>query len=544
MHEQTLARLGAEALGTGIADDVHPGDGVPGEPEAASGAQSGRPDDLHLDELVVPPADAVDGLGAQPDLGPELSDGEFSLLGDRDAPAARGPAARAASVSTPDPVSGGAVAGEAAPWGVALHCELADGLPALPGPGGGGVALVLVRLFGEPIGLLTLGAPRRGLTPAELGRAITEALTSELRPRFEDCGLEWTGELPVDGLQPPRTPRFVAGRERVLAEGPEITVAVCTRDRTDGVERVIASLREQHYPRLRILIVDNAPSDDGTERVVRRLQHEIDIDYVREDRPGLSWARNRAIEDSRSEIIAWADDDEVCDPWWATEIARGFVEVPEAGAVTGMVAPAELHTRNQMWFEQYSGVGRGRGFRRAVFSPATAAQQSPLYPLPPWGAGANMAFRRSAIEAIGRFDPALGTGTRTLAGEDTAALSALLYTGGTVVYQPSAIVFHRHRRDYAALERVMLGYGRGLSAYYASMVARHPRCLPELVRLSRRAVRDQLSSRGGRLTTLAGFPPELLRLNRRGLLQGAFLYPGAALRARRLAGAPAGGSPR
>jgi glycosyltransferase involved in cell wall biosynthesis len=544
MREQTLARLGAEAPGTGIVDDIHPGDGVQGEPEAAPGGQPGRPDDLHLGELVIPPADAVDGLGSQPDLGPELSDGEFSLLGDRDAPAEEGPAARAASVSTPDPVSARAVAGETAPWGIALECELADGLPALPGPGGGGVALVLVRLFGEPIGLLNLAQPRRGLTPAELGRAIAEALAAELRPRFEDCGLDWTGELPADGLQPPRTPSFVAGRERVLADGPEITVAVCTRDRTDGVERLIASLREQHYPRLRVLVVDNAPSDDGTERLVRRLQREIDIDYVREDRPGLSWARNRAIEESRSEIIAWADDDEVCDPWWATEIARGFVEVPEAGAVTGMVAPAELHTRNQMWFEQYSGVGRGRGFARAVFSPATAAQQSPLYPLPPWGAGANMAFRRSAIEAIGRFDPALGTGTRTLAGEDTAALSSLLYTGGTVVYQPSAIVFHRHRRDYAALERVMLGYGRGLSAYYASMVARHPRCLTELVRLSRRAVRDQVSSRGGRLTTLTGFPPELLRLNRRGLLQGAFLYPGAALRARRLADAPAGGGRR
>ena len=82
----------------------------------------------------------------------------------------------------------------------------------------------------------------------------------------------------------------------------------------------------------------------------------------------------------------------------------------------------------------------------------------------------------------------------------------------------------------------MLGYGRGLSAYYASMALRHPSCLPELVRLSRRALRDQLSSRGRRLSGLDGFPPELLRINRKGLLQGAFIYPGARLHARRLAG--------
>ena len=146
-----------------------------------------------------------------------------------------------------------------------------------------------------------------------------------------------------------------------------------------------------------------------------------------------------------------------------------------------------------------------------------------------------MAFRREAIERIGRFDCALGTGTATLAGEDTAAFSALLLAGGTIVYQPSAIVHHRHRRDYAALERVMLGYGRGLSAYYASMIARRPSCLPELVRLSRRAVRDQLAPDGQKLRELDGFPPELLRINRKGLLQGAFMYPGARLRARRMA---------
>ena len=103
------------------------------------------------------------------------------------------------------------------------------------------------------------------------------------------------------------------------------------------------------------------------------------------------------------------------------------------------------------------------------------------------------------------------------------------------MYQPSAIVYHRHRRDYGALERVMLGYGRGLSAYYASMLVRHPSCLPELVRLSGRAMRDQVSHDGQRLTELDGFPRELLRINRKGLLQGAFKYPGARLRARRLA---------
>lgn len=424
--------------------------------------------------------------------------------------------------------------------GTVVQCELSVEIPAIGAQAPGAVTLVLVRLFTEPIGLLSLTPGRRGLTPAELAQEIVAELAVELRERFADCAIPWTGSLPVDGLRPGRTPGFIIGRQRALAEGPAITAVICTRDRPDDLALALDSLHAQRYPRLRTLVVDNAPSDDRTRRLVCELARTREIDYVREPRAGLSWARNRAIEASDTEIIAWADDDEICDPWWAAEIARAFVEVPEAGAVTGPVAPAELETQSQAWFEQYSGLRRGRGFARAVFSPATTDRQSPLYPLPPYGAGANMAFRRGAIERIGRFDCALGTGTATLAGEDTAALSALLLAGGTIVYQPSAIVHHRHRRDFAALERVMLGYGRGLSAYYASMLVRDPTCLVEIVRLTGRALRDHLSPDGQRLGELDGFPKELLRINRKGLLQGAFMYPGAWLRARRLASAAAG----
>jgi glycosyltransferase involved in cell wall biosynthesis len=426
------------------------------------------------------------------------------------------------------------------PAGVVLECELSDSVPAILEHTAGTHMFVIVRLFSEPIGLLSRTLPPDGLQADELASLIVDELGTELRPRIEDCGLRWTGELPTVGLRPPRTPSFLESREHVLREGPEMTVAVCTRDRTEDLAILLDSLDQQEYPRLRILVVDNAPSDDRTRRLVSALARERDIEYVAESRPGLSWARNRAIEASESEVIAWADDDERCDRWWAAEVARGFVEVPDAGAVTGIVVPCELETQSQEWFEQYSGVGRGRGFTRAVFSPATAHDQSPLYPLPPYGAGANMAFRRGAIDRIGRFDCALGAGTATLAGEDTAALSALLLAGGTIVYQPSAIVRHRHRRDYAALERVMLGYGRGLSAYYASIVLRQPGCLPELVRLSRRALHDQVSSNGRRLGGLDGFPRELLRINRKGLLQGAFMYPVARRHARHLAGTSAG----
>jgi cellulose synthase/poly-beta-1,6-N-acetylglucosamine synthase-like glycosyltransferase len=197
--------------------------------------------------------------------------------------------------------------------------------------------------------------------------------------------------------------------------------------------------------------------------------------------------------------------------------------------------PGELVTKSQDWFEDFSGVLRGRGFTRAVFSPATARTQSPLYPLPPFGTGGNMAFRRDVLKEVGGFDCALGAGTVTRGGEDSAMLSTLMMRGATIVYQPSAIVHHYHRRDYDTLLRHLEGYGRGLAAYYASMLANRPGGTVKFLRASGDAVRNHFARTGGRHGDLSeDFPRDLLRANRRGLLQGWFAYPVARVRARRM----------
>jgi GT2 family glycosyltransferase len=421
--------------------------------------------------------------------------------------------------------------------GVVVDCDVANGIPSIAAPRDGTQSLIIVRVFTEPIGVLSPRLPGGLLEPHVLAAMIVQELGPQLRQRVVDSGLPWSPELATNGLYPPRTPGFLETRARVLHEGPEITVAVCTRDRPQILTLLLESLIEQQYKRLRVLVVDNAPSDGRTRQLVTDLSRRHDIEYVEEPHPGLSWARNRAIEASDSEIIAWADDDETCDPNWAAELARGFVEVPAAGAVTGIVIPSELETESQVWFEDYCGVRRGRGFTRAVFSPATRSLHSPLYPLPPFGSGNNMAFRRHALEQIGGFDCALGAGTLTGAAEDTAALSNLLMAGGTIVYQPTAIVRHHHRRDYASLRRQMQCYGRGLGAYYMSMLVHHPAYALELLRLSPRAIRDKFSGDGPSANGLdPGFPRDLVGANRLGLLQGPFLYGWTRLQVRRSAG--------
>jgi glycosyltransferase involved in cell wall biosynthesis len=415
-----------------------------------------------------------------------------------------------------------------------LELDLADGLEAIPGIDASGTpwsaALVLVRVFTEPIGILTLALSPEGIGVEELALAISSELGEEVESRVRSCRLQWSGHVPIHGLRPDLTPPFLEARELALRDAPSITVAICTRERPEGLSRVLASLRAQEYPSLQVLVVDNAPRDDRSRLVAAEHASHLDLSYVVEPRPGLSRARNRSIDVSDSEIIAWIDDDEECDPWWAAELARGFVEHPHADAVSGMILPAEIETPAQLWFERYGGHSKGRDFTPAVFSWRSRTSQSPLYPLPPFGTGGSMAFRREAIERIGRFDCALGAGTPTLAGEDTAAFSTLLFLGGTMVWQPTALVSHWHRRDLDALRKLFRGYGRGLGAFYASMILRHPESLPELVRLAPQAFKDLTSPDGLRLGGIGeDFPRGLLKTHRTGLLQGPAMYVRARL---------------
>jgi GT2 family glycosyltransferase len=409
--------------------------------------------------------------------------------------------------------------------------ELSEPLPAIAAHGPDGQraerAWLLVRLYTEPIGSLLLDLPEDGLAPAALMSAVDSAMGAVIRQRRAAAGA-----AAALGLAPP----YLARRAEVLRTGPPLTVVVCTREHPAELARCLDSLLAQRYPRFRVLVVDNAPTSRATYEVARQAAVKRGpVDYLVEPRPGLSHARNRAVAASPGQTLAWIDDDEVADPYWLSEVARALVEHPEADVVSGVIVPAELATDPQLWFEQFGGHSKGRGFTPDLFSPATAHRQSPLYPLPPFGTGANMTFRPGVIERIGGFDPALGAGTPAMGSEDTLAFTQVLRAGGTIVYQPSALVRHYHRPDLANLHRQLVGYGTGLTAAYTSLVMADPRVVWPLLRLLPTALRDLLGTDSPRVAGLRpDFPRELLRANRAGMFRGPLAY----LRGRRQDRAP------
>ncbi len=82
---------------------------------------------------------------------------------------------------------------------------------------------------------------------------------------------------------------------------------------------------------------------------------------------------------------------------------------------------------------------------------------------------------------------------------------------------------------------MFVGYGRGLTAFYTSVVLHKPRAIPRLLALVPRALRDLASPSGDRLGDLGDdFPRQLIRANLRGMLQGPVMYLRARVRARQL----------
>ncbi|MGY1787285.1 glycosyltransferase family 2 protein [Geodermatophilus sp. SYSU D00698] len=248
-------------------------------------------------------------------------------------------------------------------------------------------------------------------------------------------------------------------RWRATADGALLTVVVCTRDRPDDLELCLTALDGMTVDVAEVLVVDNASTTDHTREVVASHPRAR---YVREPRRGLDWARNRGLIETRTPLVAYVDDDVLVHPRYAEALLMAFAAHPDAGAITGLVTPAELSTPAQVQFEAAGGFGRGYRQRRLQAESTDPRDTARVvFHIGAIGTGASMAFRRGRILAVGGFDPALDVGTPTHGGGDLEALCRLLTAGDLLVYEPAAVVRHRHRRTMAELRAQRRSDGTG-----------------------------------------------------------------------------------
>lgn len=248
-----------------------------------------------------------------------------------------------------------------------------------------------------------------------------------------------------------------------LAPSVTASVIVATYDRPNDLRNCLSRLSGQRpMRRVEIVVVDNHPASGLTPPVVAEFPGVV---LVSEMRQGLAYARNAGFSAANGDIVVCTDDDVTVSANWLERILAQFAR-PEVMAVTGNVFPLELDTPAQRLFELYGGLGRG--FRRREVGADWFHGQRMAVPTWKLGATANAAFRMTIFShpQIGLMDESLGPGMPSGIGEDTYLFYKILRAGYQLVYEPSAYVWHRHRREMPALRRQLRAYSTGHVAYH------------------------------------------------------------------------------
>lgn len=384
----------------------------------------------------------------------------------------------------------------------------------------------VVRLHTQPLGVVDLDVAGRALEPEQYIPAIWNTLHTQINDHLQSDGLPTVSTLETDGLSWSTPPTCIVAREQFLAEAPFVSVIVGTHDRPQQLAFCLPSLLALRYPNYEIIIVDNNPSTTATFDMVRQAQQDAPhLHYLREDRPGISWARNRGIMAAKGEILVFTDDDVRVDQYWLAEMVRTFSSTENVGCVTGVVLPLELETPAQFWFEEFGGFSQV--FAQQIIDLDKHRPANPLFPfaLGNSGVGASMAFTASAIRGIDGFDPILGGGGPLNNAQDINAFFRVIMAGYKLVYTPSALLYHQHRRDVANLRRQIYNYGKGFTGQLSCVIARRPDLILDLATKVPRGVFRILSGssekNNGKSTY---FPKELTTLELKGMIYGPVAF--------------------
>src|ERR1700690_3305021 len=101
-----------------------------------------------------------------------------------------------------------------------------------------------------------------------------------------------------------------------------ITVAVITFNRSSSLRETLAGLVRQNYPAgcWELLVIDNTSTDDTREVVSSFLAATPSPRWILEERAGLDFGRNRAVDEAHGEVIALVDDDILMGPDWLAQL--------------------------------------------------------------------------------------------------------------------------------------------------------------------------------------------------------------------------------
>jgi len=228
---------------------------------------------------------------------------------------------------------------------------------------------------------------------------------------------------------------FAAAPYFELKRAPRVSVVVATYNGAKWLRVCLRSLMKLNYPDYEVILVDDG-STDSVPEIAASFER---VRYIRQPNRGLSAARNAGLEAATGEIIAYTDDDCRADEDWLYYLA-GDLAQGDFAAMGGhnFLPPDDSATA--------AAVMAAPGGPAHVMLSETEAEHIP---------GCNMAFRKSALEAIGGFDPIYRK-----AGDDVDVCWRLQAAGYRIGFNPAGFVWHYRRATVGAYLKQQAGYGQ------------------------------------------------------------------------------------
>lgn len=216
-----------------------------------------------------------------------------------------------------------------------------------------------------------------------------------------------------------------------------ISVIIPTYHRTHGLRECLAGLELQSRKPNEVIIVIR-DSDDETwnfcEQYLTAAPFSILYKLIKVTVPGQVAALNRGLEETTTDILCITDDDAVPHPQWIEKIENHFLEDPAIAGVGGR----DWVYQNKILFQGSARiVGKVQWFGRIVgnhcFGEGAAREVDVLK-------GANMSYRRSAIEGISFNTNLWGSGAQVH--NDLAFSLEVRKRSWRLIYDPEVSVDH------------------------------------------------------------------------------------------------------
>jgi GT2 family glycosyltransferase len=229
----------------------------------------------------------------------------------------------------------------------------------------------------------------------------------------------------------PDVPQAAVARLPAARAGNVLTVAIATYNGRSLLETALPSLAAQSFRDFRVLVVDDASTDDTVAWLHERWP-EVEV-VVHRINLGIAAALNTCLRVPRSPLIGLFNNDVALDPGCLGELVKALSEHPEAGWAGGKLI--DFRQRDVI-----DGAGDVFSWTRAGGRRGHGERDHGQYdgPRPIFGAcGGAAVYRRAVLEDVGLFDEDFFAFYEDIDWDLRAQLA-----GFSCRYVPTAVVYH------------------------------------------------------------------------------------------------------